>query len=68
MHEPPVEALFAAFRDTGDVQALAAVFDKLAPQLLLVAAHLAGGEVGRGGRSAITGSTLRCFCSSGGKP
>lgn len=45
MHAPTTEALFAAFRDHGDPQALAAVFDRLAPQLLLVAAHLAGGDL-----------------------
>lgn len=32
---------YCRFRDRGDVQALAAVFDALAPELLLVAAHLA---------------------------
>jgi RNA polymerase sigma-70 factor, ECF subfamily len=45
VHEVAVEALFVAFRDTGDADALAAVFDRLAPKLLLVAAHLAGGDV-----------------------
>jgi len=41
--EPATEELFVRYRQTGDPQALAAVFDHLAPQLLLVAAHLAGG-------------------------
>ncbi|MCU0862488.1 MAG: sigma-70 family RNA polymerase sigma factor [Planctomycetes bacterium] len=45
MPEPTTEDLFAAFRETGDPQALAAVFDRLAPQLLLVAAHLVGGDL-----------------------
>ncbi len=45
VHEVAVETLFAAFRKTGDADALAAVFDQLAPKLLLVAAHLAGGDV-----------------------
>jgi RNA polymerase sigma factor (sigma-70 family) len=44
VHEPTVETLFAAFRENGDADALAAVFDRLAPKLLLVAAHLAGGS------------------------
>ena len=43
MHEAPVETLFARFADTGDPDALAAVFDQLAGKLLLVAAHLDGG-------------------------
>lgn len=37
---PSPEQDYARFRDRGDVQALAAVFDALAPELLLVAAHL----------------------------
>ena len=45
MHEVAVETLFARFADTGDPDALAAVFDQLAGKLLLVAAHLAGGSV-----------------------
>ncbi|MGB3970279.1 MAG: sigma-70 family RNA polymerase sigma factor, partial [Planctomycetota bacterium] len=43
MTDATPEALFARYRSTGDVQALAAVFDLLAPELLLVAAHLARG-------------------------
>jgi RNA polymerase sigma factor (sigma-70 family) len=39
------EALFLRYRETGDAQALALVFDRLAPELLLVAAHLAGGDL-----------------------
>jgi RNA polymerase sigma-70 factor (ECF subfamily) len=34
------EELFRRYRDGGDVEALAAVFDRTAPQLLLVAAHV----------------------------
>src|ERR1043166_7498204 len=37
---PSVEQDFLRFRDRGDLNALAAVFDALAPQLLLVASHL----------------------------
>ena len=37
---PTVEQRFASYRDRGDLQALAAVFDALAPQLLLIAGHL----------------------------
>ena len=40
MSVAPPETLFARFRATGDPAALAGVFDQLAPQLLLVAAHL----------------------------
>ncbi len=36
------ELQFARFREHADVTALAAVFDQLAPELLLVAAHFAG--------------------------
>ncbi|HEU4419141.1 MAG TPA: sigma-70 family RNA polymerase sigma factor, partial [Planctomycetota bacterium] len=43
--EPNPELLFLRYRETGDPQALASVFDRYAPQLLLVAAHLAGGRV-----------------------
>ncbi len=45
MSEPTTEALFVQYRARGDAEALAAVFDRLAPQLLLVAARLAGGAV-----------------------
>lgn len=45
MSEPTTEALFVQYRARGDAEALALVFDRLAPQLLLVAAHLAGGAV-----------------------
>ncbi|MBL9077479.1 MAG: sigma-70 family RNA polymerase sigma factor [Planctomycetes bacterium] len=38
------EQQFLAFRDRADIAALAAVFDALAPELVLVAAHLAGRE------------------------
>ncbi|HEX5051944.1 MAG TPA: sigma-70 family RNA polymerase sigma factor [Planctomycetota bacterium] len=41
MTDATPEDLFARYRAAGDVQALAAVFDRLAPELLLVAAHLA---------------------------
>lgn len=37
---PSPEQLFVSYRDRGDMQALAAVFDATAPQLLLVAGHL----------------------------
>lgn len=40
MDEATPEALFARYREAGDAQALAALFDRLAPELLLVAAHL----------------------------
>ena len=43
--ETTPEQDFARFRAQGDVQALARVFDALAPQLLLVATHLMGGAV-----------------------
>jgi RNA polymerase sigma-70 factor (ECF subfamily) len=43
--EPSPEALFRRYRETGDPRALAAVFDRYAAHLLLVAAHLAGGHV-----------------------
>src|SRR5262245_60344626 len=36
-----LEQQFARFRSSGDANALAAVFDALAPELLLVAAHVA---------------------------
>ncbi len=45
MNDPSSEALFLHYRETGDAQALARVFDQLAPELLLVAAHLAGGDL-----------------------
>jgi len=42
---PTPEQHFACFRAEGRADALAAVFDALAPELLLVAAHLARGGV-----------------------
>lgn len=38
----PLAQLFARYRDGGDLRALGAVFDELAPRLLLVALHLTG--------------------------
>ena len=40
----PLAQQFARYRDEGDLQALAAVFDALAPRLLSVALHLTGHE------------------------
>lgn len=37
-----IEALFVRYREAGDAEALGTVFDRTAPQLVLVAAHLAG--------------------------
>ncbi|MCC7065509.1 MAG: sigma-70 family RNA polymerase sigma factor [Planctomycetes bacterium] len=45
MNDATTETLFLRYRETGDAQALALVFDRLAPELLLVAAHLAGGDL-----------------------
>jgi RNA polymerase sigma factor (sigma-70 family) len=45
VNDATTEALFLRYRETGDAQALALVFDRLAPELLLVAAHLAGGDL-----------------------
>ena len=39
-----LEALFERFRTSGDVAALARVFDETAPELLAVARHLARSE------------------------
>ena len=44
MNQGTPEQLFLRYRDRGDVEALGAVFDALAPELLLVAAHLAACE------------------------
>lgn len=41
MDRHPADGHFATFRRTGEPKALAEVFDRLAPELLLVAAHLA---------------------------
>ena len=38
------EQHFLRYRERGDAEALGLVFDALAPELLLVAAHLAGGD------------------------
>lgn len=38
------EALFRQYRDFGDAEALGAVFDRLAPELALIAAHLVGAD------------------------
>jgi RNA polymerase sigma factor (sigma-70 family) len=45
VNDATTQALFLRYRETGDAQALALVFDRLAPELLLVAAHLAGGDL-----------------------
>ncbi len=42
MQTGEIEALFARFRDEGDVAALGDVFDRAAPELLRLATHLAG--------------------------
>ncbi|MCA8954010.1 MAG: sigma-70 family RNA polymerase sigma factor, partial [Planctomycetes bacterium] len=39
-----IENSFLRYRETGDPAALGAVFDRLAPDLVLVAAHLAGSD------------------------
>ncbi|MCR9247484.1 MAG: sigma-70 family RNA polymerase sigma factor [bacterium] len=39
-----IEALFSRYRLSGDPAALGAVFDRLAPELTLVAGHLAGSD------------------------
>lgn len=44
METTPIEPLFVRYRDTGDVAALAAVFDRTAAELLRVARHLIGTE------------------------
>lgn len=44
MSEPTPEQDFRRWRRRGDTAALGRVFDALAPELLLVAAHLAGGS------------------------
>ncbi len=41
MTPPPIETEFLRWREAGEPDALAAVFDRLAPELLLVAAHFA---------------------------
>lgn len=45
MHNVTPETLFARYRETGDAKALGAVFDRLAAELVLVSAHLAGSDV-----------------------
>ena len=39
---PTTEALFERYRQNGDAEALGVVFDRMAPQLVLIAARLAG--------------------------
>jgi RNA polymerase sigma-70 factor (ECF subfamily) len=43
MEEESIESLFLAWRDGGDLRALGAVFDEVAPELFAVARHLARG-------------------------
>ena len=53
MRERRLERLFRRYVARGDAQALAKVFDRTAPEVTLIAAHLAGGgsdvELGRAG-------------------
>ena len=44
MSEPSIESLFLRYRDRGDSRALGEVFDRLAPKMQLIAAHLRGGD------------------------